>query len=239
MNKTPVNRIRFENAAIFCVPLIAFIIGGFWRGYFSRFFNWEQFSKITFYTHFHFIVVGLWLALLIIQPVLIKQKKSAVHKKTGKISYLLMPLILVSVLLLFHSRHQPNERDIDMLFFVPLKDLVIISSSYFIGIMYRKKMEIHARAMIATGIPFIEPALARLMEHSFPQLGLANYIITVAVIHLLLITFIILERKQTSGRWVFPLVWGMYLMAHAVIIFNIHIPGLKSLANWFLNLPLT
>ncbi|MFD1820545.1 hypothetical protein SAMN04515674_104105 [Pseudarcicella hirudinis] len=239
MNNQAVKKIRFEKSAIFYVPLIIFILGGFWRGYFSRFFNWEQFSKITFYTHFHFLMVSLWVVLLIIQPILIRQKKVAIHKKLGRISYILMPLIFVSVLLLFHSRHKPNGEGVDLDFFIPLKDLIIMGIAYFIAIKYRKRFDIHARAMIATGIPFIEPALSRLMSHNFPTLGLTNYFITCGVMHLLLIVLIILERKQKSARWVFPLIWGIYLVFHFIAIFDVHIPGLKSLANWFLSLPLT
>ena len=239
MNNQTIKKIRFEKSAIFYVPLIIFIIGGFWRGYFSKFFNWGQFSKITFYTHFHFLMVGLWVALLIIQPILIRRKKLSIHKKLGRLSYVLMPLIFISVLLLFHSRHKPNDEYVDLDFFIPIKDLIIMGVAYFIAIKYRKRFDIHARAMIATGIPFIEPALSRLMFHSFPTFGLTNYLITCGVIHSLLIALIILERKQKSARWVFPLIWSIYLIIHSIAIFNIHVLGLKSLANWFLSLPLT
>ncbi|MEH6514921.1 hypothetical protein [Maribacter arcticus] len=42
-----------------------------------------------------------------------------------------------------------------------LKDLVIIGVMFTIAMVNRRNMQIHARAMIATGIVFIEPTLVR------------------------------------------------------------------------------
>lgn len=42
-----------------------------------------------------------------------------------------------------------------------LKDLVIIGVMFTIAMVNRRNMQIHARAMIATGIVFIEPTLGR------------------------------------------------------------------------------
>ncbi len=236
MNNVAIRKIRFERSAIFLVPLILFIIGGFWRSYFSKLFAAGA-NPISFYTHFHFLMVAGWVSLLVIQPILIRQKKAVMHRRLGKVSYFLMPLVIVSVFLMFHSRHKPNEPFLDFAFFNLIKDVIVLAVMYGIAVRYRHKAEVHARAMIATAVPFIEPALVRLMAWHFPELGKINFIATIVFVHLVLITLIIIERKQQSGRWVFPLVWGWYLVTHPLLIAGIHIPGLTHLADWFVRMP--
>ena len=117
----------------------------------------------------------------------------------------------------------------------------MISIMFTIAIVNKRHMQIHARAMIATGIVFIEPTFGRfviltlLPEPDF-VLGLA---LTVAVMYVLIISIIILERKQKSGRWVFPLLLGMYLIFHYFIFFQISFSWWDSAAEWFVKLPLT
>ena len=102
-------------------------------------------------------------------------------------------------------------------------------------------MQIHARAMIATGIVFIEPTLGRfiiltvLPEPDF-YLDLG---ITVAIMYALIISLIIIEREQTKGRWVFPLLLVMFMVFHTLIFFEISFPLWDALAAWFVKLPIT
>ena len=44
-----------------------------------------------------------------------------------------------------------------IILFVPFKDLLIFGTMYIIAIRYRHNVNVHARAMVATGIVFIEP----------------------------------------------------------------------------------
>ena len=122
-----------------------------------------------------------------------------------------------------------------------LKDLVIIGVMFTIAMVNRRNMQIHARAMIATGIVFIEPTLGRfiiltlLPEPDF-MLGLG---ITVSIIYALIISLIIIERKQTSGRWVFPLLLILFMVFHYLFFFQVSFPLWDSIATWFVRLPIT
>ena len=76
-----------------------------------------------------------------------------------------MPLLFLSVILLTHYRVQDhilrvnNEKLYGPHLIIPFKDLFILGTAYIIAIVYRHDVNIHARAMIATGIIFIEHQL--------------------------------------------------------------------------------
>jgi len=56
---------------------------------------------------------------------------------------------------------------------------------------------------------------------------------------LILIGLIIRERKEKRGRWVFPLILGLYFIIQFIIFNRVEIPGWQSLAEWYASLPLT
>jgi len=216
--------------------LVGLVLLGFWPSYFAKFFDGT--ANFKFYFHFHATAVSLWIVALIVQPILIRKKKLWLHRLIGKMTYFLFPLIFISVLLLVHSRITPTEKELGHHLFVSFKDLLILGTGYFIAIRYRHNIDLHARGMIATGIVFIEPALARLMFHLLPG-DIAPYIVTIFIVYSILITLMVLERKQKKGRWVFPLILGLYIVVHSILVFNIEIGPWESFARWFAALPIT
>jgi hypothetical protein len=229
-------KLRFDISGYYFIGLFALVLLGFWPSYFAKFFNGT--ADFNFYFHFHATMVILWIAMLIAQPLLIRKKKLALHRLVGKLSYVVFPLIFISVLLLVHSRHNIDEESLDIRLFVPFKDLIILGTAYFIAIRYRHDINLHARGMVATGIVFIEPALVRFLMNTFGA-GLTAYLFTIGIIYALLIGLMIAERHQKRGRWVFPLILVSYILVHSIIIFNIHIGIWEAFCKWFIVLPLT
>lgn len=229
-------KLRFDISGYYFIGLVGLVILGFWPTYFAKFFNGS--ADFTFYFHFHAVILTLWLLLLIIQPILIRKKKLAIHRFNGKLSYFLFPLIFLSVILLAHSRHEINEKNLDIRLLVPFKDLLILGTAYFIAIRYRHNINLHARGMIVTGIAFIEPALVRFIRYAIIPSPTANYL-TIFIVYSILIGLIIKERNQKRGRWIFPLILGLYVIVHTIIIFKIHIGPWELFSKWFITLPLT
>tara|TARA_R110001583_G_scaffold187313_1_gene348567 strand:- start:223 stop:954 length:732 start_codon:yes stop_codon:yes gene_type:complete len=233
-------KIKFDKAGYYAIALIALALLGFWPTYFSKFFSGT--ADFNFYFHFHFALASLWIVLLIVQPILIKKKKLSIHRQTGKLSFIILPLFLVSVILLKHYKISGEVTEgLGASLWLQLKDLVIISVMFTIAMVNRHNMQIHARAMIATGIVFIEPTLGRfiiltlLPEPDF-MLGLG---ITVAMMYALIFSLIIIERKQTSGRLIFPLLLVLFMVFHYLIFFQVSFPLWDSIAAWFVRLPIT
>jgi len=240
MKETISKQMNFDNAGYFALALIALAFLGFWPTYFSKFFDGT--ADFHNYFHFHFAMASLWIALLILQPILIRKKKFSIHKQTGKLSFIILPLFFVSVILLkHHNIGGAVAQGLGASLWLQLKDLVIIGLMFTIAMTNTKNMQVHARAMIATGIVFIEPTLGRfiiltvLPEPDF-MFGLG---ITVAIMYVLIISLIIIERKQTSGRWVFPLLLVLFMIFHYLIFFQVSFPMWDSIAEWFVKLPIT
>jgi hypothetical protein len=187
-------------------------------------------------------MASMWIALLILQPILIRNKKFSIHRRIGTLSFIILPLFFVSVVLLKHSNLAGQVKEgLGASLWLQLKDLVIIGTMFGIAIVNKRNMQIHARAMMATGIVFIEPTLGRFIILTIlPKpdflLGLG---ITVLVMYALIISVIVIERKQKSGRWVFPLLLGLYMVFHCLIFFKVSFPLWDFMAAWFVRLPIT
>lgn len=126
---------------------------------------------ITNVTHFHAVMVLLWLLMLIVQPILIVNKKYEWHRIFGKVSYLVVALLFISLLMIVHQE-QIKEKNLPV-FAANLFDVPVFMVFYGFAIIYRKKTAYHARFMVMTIIPFLDPALARLnIPGVFVGLGL-------------------------------------------------------------------
>lgn len=236
----PIKKIRFEKSGYYFMGLVVMVFLGFWPSYFSKYFDGT--ANFNFYFHFHALMASLWVGLLIVQPILIKKKKLAIHRQIGKLSYIILPLFIISVILLKHFRIGGMiTQGVAARLWLQLKDIIIISAMFTIAMVNKHNIQIHARAMIATGIVFIEPSLSRFIGNTFfPESPFLFVLaITVGIMYSLIISLIIIERKQTRGRWVFPLLLSMFLVFHYLIFFQVSFPAWDAFAKWFVELPIT
>lgn len=233
-------KIRFEKSSYYFIGLLLLAFLGFWTTYFSKFFTGK--NDFSFYFHFHATMMIIWVVLLIAQPLLIRKKRLDLHRFIGKTTYFLMPIMVISLLLVINNilKNAPvNELKFNN-YISPFRDVFILILSFSIGIYYRRNIQIHSRAMIITGIVFIEPALFRFLKGMIFQNNiLLSVIITILFVLGLLITLIIIERKQKTGRWLFPLLLGIYFITYAIIIFEIPMSFLDPFVKWLARLPLT
>jgi hypothetical protein len=232
--------IKFDKVGYYAMGLIVLAFIGFWPTYFSKFFDGT--ANFNFYFHFHFAMASTWIALLILQPILIRNKKFSIHRRIGKLSFIILPLFFVSVVLLKHSNLGGQVKEgLGASLWLQLKDLVIMGTMFAIALVNKHNMQIHARAMIATGIVFIDPTLGRFIIRTIlpKQDFLLGLGITVIVMYALIISVIFIERKQKSGRWVFPLLLGLYMVFHFLTFFKVSFPLRDSIAAWFVRLPIT
>lgn len=230
-------RIDFAQAGYYLIGLLIVAILGFWPSYFSKFFNGE--ANYTPYFHAHAIIMMLWVVALIVQPILIRKRQLSWHRIIGKGSYVLFPLVIIAGALLAHHTATPGDRLARGLF-IPFKDILILLTAYSIAIYYRKNPAIHARGMVATAIPFLEPALVRFLGWSLPESFPFNpYIWTVLIMDFILIALIIRDRNAKQGRWVFPLILCLYFVIQFIIFSRIDLPFWNTIAEWYAALPLT
>jgi hypothetical protein len=159
----------YRNTAIFTILIIAGVQWGFYKDYSSQFPN---FVNQTTTIHVHGALLMAWLLLLIVQPLLISTGKTKLHRNIGKVSYVLGPLIVISMFLVgkgSYLRHSPVVPAQEMLGTMVLDIRGYISFGIFwaLAMLYRKDSAAHMRYMIATGIVGIGPGVGRGLINSF------------------------------------------------------------------------
>jgi hypothetical protein len=231
-------KVNFDKFGLFFFGLIPLVLLGFWKSYFSRFFG--DAHSLTGYMHFHASLMTVWVGLLIVQPTLIKRKKFKIHRLIGKMSYLLMPLIVASMVFLIHKSGnlKPIEGQTFVNALLGLLGLFVFSVCYMVAVLNRNNSAIHARAMVGTGLSLLDPTLMRIM---WPLFSVAGFLMVAAIVLSVFIVLIVWERKQKSGRWIFPSLLAIYFIVYFLMIFgnSINLSPLDSLMKWFYTLPLT
>jgi len=218
------------------IALVPLAMLAFWKTYFSGLLTSHH--SFHFYFHLHVVTAVCWLVLLIVQPILFRQKKLVLHRKLGKLSYVLFPLLMVSIILLAHYRYliTPAPEPVQLL--IPFKDIIIAIYGFSIALYHKKRVLLHARGMLLTGLVFLEPVLVRVFSNYILRWPYAMYMV-MGVIYSIFIIIIISERKTKEGRWIFPPVFLFYILVHLAILNNWNIPFFNAFANWFSHFDLT
>ncbi|HMF88281.1 MAG TPA: hypothetical protein VK575_09390 [Gemmatimonadaceae bacterium] len=221
-------------AAFFMVALIAF-----WPTYLS-----QAFTSTTSYTHLHAVSASAWMLMLIAQPLAIRTRRLAWHRLLGRASYALAPLILVSILLLAHSRikglnGEPYAIQTYILY-LQISLAVVFGLSYALAIITRRTAALHARFMVCTALTLIDPVVIRLMFWAAPTPGWNYQWFTFGLTNLVLIVLIVLDRHARVGRRVFPAMLVVFTIAQAPALFGLtNTAAWQAFASWYAALPLT
>jgi hypothetical protein len=209
------NKFLFPKVAWFLLLLIPFTFLGFYPSYFSI-----LLSPTDKVYHIHAFFMILWVAMAIIQPFLIQQKKIAAHKLVGKISYGIMPLVFITgYLVIRHTYYTNLERytarvtngssnlnpeellekaaasiDIGLIYFIWL------FTFYILAIINRKKILFHATYMFAAILTILGPTVDRLIYHVLTYFQIEyNFFAQNAVllsIILLLLTLAVYQKRN-------------------------------------------
>ncbi len=229
--------MNFDKAGYYFILLLILVVIGFWESYFSN-----LLSGIDSYIHFHAITMLLWVGMLITQAFLIRYKKRSLHKTIGKLSYGLIPFIIISLILLSHSQITIHENGISSsqlyILFLQFSLLMIFIISYILAIIYRKSPSHHVRYIICTALTLIDPAVARI-PLNIPQLPFDYQVLTFSLIYLILLILIITERKQKKAREVFPVILLIFVFFQTFNLTWTNSQIWSDFFMWFAMLPLT
>ena len=229
--------MKFQNAGFYFIVFFFLAFVGFWPSYFSKFFDGT--ADFNQYFHFHVTTALSWVIMLVVQPLLIRAKKFELHRFLGRFSYVLVPVLLVSILLLANNRISPDLELVGPELWIPFKDLLIFGYGYGVAIWFRHSMPIHSRGMIVAGLAFLEPVLVRITFYVFEFRTISGYILGISVAYVVLLVLIILERNQRQGRWVFPIGLAIFFAVHYVRISGYNPEFWERFSRWFIALPLT
>lgn len=214
--------------------LIALIsLAGFFNSYISKFPNLDEFPILI---HIHFAAFLCWFILLIIQPVLIKQKKYRLHRKLGKLSYFLAPILVITILILVKIKVQRllpvSESDATVNALIGLMDALSFSIYYIIAMVNKQNVRWHVAFILAASLIILNPGMARLFNEIKPGLGmLASIIVPFAVS-----IGIIIYEKIKMKRAIFKSPYFIFFMGWAFeILLLITLPDTDFWKNFVLS----
>ncbi|MBN9313282.1 MAG: hypothetical protein BGO40_01730 [Chryseobacterium sp. 39-10] len=158
--------------------IIALSLAGFYRSYLSHF---PKFSNFGGLIHIHFLAFSGWFALMLVQPILIRKKQFEKHKTLGKLSYLLIPVLILTIALL-RLKKLPAEvadslPDASMNAFITFLDMLSLAGFYAIAVINSKNLRWHVAFILATSLVILNPGLARLLNLIKPGLGMSVILI--------------------------------------------------------------
>jgi len=207
---------------IFLLFLVSF---GFFKTYFGLFPHFNE--HITPVVHFHVFVLVLWIVLLIIQPILIRQNKYTAHRLIGRFTYFLVPVIILSFISMMNKQisESSSKNIISILngLYLPLTDTLLFSIFYLLAIINKRHTAVHMRYMIVTGLVFIDASLIRSLAIWFHVDFFYAALISITVVDLALITLIYFDKLK--GRFYKPFLISLILFVFAqtgIIILRHH-----------------
>lgn len=213
-------RILFPHIEKWLFLLIPLAVIGFYPSYWSKITD-----DIPTIKHIHAFFMSTWVVMSILQPYLIMKKKIHVHKTIGKVSYVLIPLIVMSGYVLIQARYDrillriQNEVATGKASLMSDEVLSQVASSQRLGIMFflilvicyslaianRKNILKHATYMMGAIFTSIDPTLDRMVgrwasaNHLEPNLFI-EYGSQLFAIFLLIALAIYQYSKQQSLR---------------------------------------
>ncbi|GAO43202.1 hypothetical protein [Flavihumibacter petaseus] len=181
------------------IGIALIIFAGFYKTYFQYFPHW---SKVDNFHHFHAIVLCCWLTLLIVQPWLIRRKQFAWHNRLGKLSYFLVPVMIVSMLIAYKTQYlrleasgTPHKDNLATLF-MPFTDVFPFAVYFVMAMLNSNHVQKHMRFIIATGLIVLESGLFRILFFYFRLPFVTSFNLTILTVALLFIALIAYDYRN-------------------------------------------
>lgn len=193
--------------------LIPLTFLGFYKTYFIQFPSFEE--NITSFIHLHAIIASIWILLLIVQPLLILNRNNKVHRKIGKLSYIVFPILILSFV---PQMIRIINFDAPQFLFFPLADSVLLILFYSLAIYHRRKVSKHMRYIIGSATVFLGPTIGRIGPHIFEWSEIVTQNIQYGIIYLILIGLIFYDKRNKNNYRPYLLILTTWIIH--LIIFN-------------------
>jgi uncharacterized membrane protein SirB2 len=204
----------YKNLGYFLLLLIPLAFFGFYKTYFVQFPNFEK--NISTFIHLHAFIASIWILLLIVQPLLIINKKNKLHRKLGKLSYIIFPLLILSfvpqMIRIIHS-------DIPQFLFFPLADSVLLILFYSLAMYHRRNASKHMRFIIGTATVFLGPTIGRIGPHFLDWTENVTQNVQYGVIYVILLGLIFYDKRNGKNYKPYVLIFSLWVVH--LITFNL------------------
>lgn len=180
----------YKHLAYFFLLLIPLTLAAFYPTYLVQFPNFSE--RNGGFTHVHGVISVAWLAMLIAQPFLIRNRKFELHRKVGKLSYIVFPLLILSFIPQIVKSSHYNFITI----FFPIADSVAMIILYSLAIYYRKDPFKHMRYMIGMTLVFLFPTLGRINPIWLGMSDTLGQDVNYGIIYLILLSLALYDKRH-------------------------------------------
>ena len=205
----------YKYLGYFLLLLIPLTFAAFFKTYIVQFPNFKP--NNNWFIHLHAFIATIWISMLIIQPFLILNRKFAIHRNVGKLSYIIFPLLVLSffpqIIRLFNSE-KPEY------IFFPGADCILLIIFYSSAIYYRRKSPIHMRFMIATALVFLGPTIGRIGPIWFGWSEVLTQNVQYTIIYAILISLIFYDKFYNKDYKPYLAAIGYFVM-HQIVFYII------------------
>ena len=153
----------YRLTSLFFTAILLVVLWGFYRTYFMHFPGFNGFQTAQ---HFHGVMMMVWLFMLIVQPILIVSGKTSLHRLLGKTSYLIAPLVALSIFFVTRMSYYKilsEAGEVPAIASGALQFPLMIAFLIFWALAIWNKADsyVHMRYMIGTSVLMIGPGLGR------------------------------------------------------------------------------
>ncbi len=232
------HKILFPKLSWFLLLLIPITFLGFYPSYFSKIL-----SPMDNIYHVHAFFMVLWVAMAIVQPFLIQQKKTKLHRMIGKASYFIMPFVFITDYLVIRHTYYAQISSTTEKVAKGLSKLIseeILSKAaasidvgliyfawlftfYLLAVINRKTVLFHATYMFAAILTILGPTVERLIYNVVAHLGMSyNFLaqnVILFFIPLLLLALCIFQKRKGYSIKPASVSVGIYIAGIVVFFF--------------------
>lgn len=159
----------YPRAHYYLLAMIPLIGLAFWPGYFARL------GETPWSVHVHGVTATLWILMLVAQSWAIHSGRWALHRATGRSSFVLVPVFLAGGFLMLQtmSRRTFGGHPFFEVFGAGLGAFDLLAVLFFAGFYYaalrnRRRVQLHARYMLATVLLLATPITSRFLNFYVP-----------------------------------------------------------------------
>jgi hypothetical protein len=149
--------IPYSRISLFFVFVLSLLTWGFYKTYIIFFPSFTGFNSVQ---HFHGAMMLTWMVILIVQPLLIRSSKRSAHRLIGRFTFIIAPLVAVSIFLASKMVYQrpepqlPHNIKVGMIA-LSIPAMAAFATLYSLAIINRRNTYNHMRYMIGTSLLMI------------------------------------------------------------------------------------
>ena len=215
--------------------LLALALAAFWQTYF-----FPPKHEGDWHVHLHGVAMFAWVVLMIAQAWLVRTRRLRIHRALGKVSYGLVPLLVLSTVLLAHYRLRTQGPGDELLYFlaVQLGLLVVLVVAYALAMANRRQPALHARYMVCVALTLVDPIVARLLYFTFGSAPPLMQVATYGMVDAILLALIAADLRANQRPRVYPAMLALFVAAQLPTFVAPGTAAWRGFAQAFAALPL-